>query len=153
VLCRFLFVGRCPTIVAPFLLIPPEIFPILLQFLPVVPTVPIVYPEILAVLSEFIRAGPFSTIFSEFPAVLPSVAAIFAKVLFVLPAISAILADVSLGGRRARRGRCFLRLAGPASEQGQPQQRHSTHCPKILLHRFLLVFRLTADGRRIQCAR
>jgi hypothetical protein len=145
---------------APFLLIPAEIFPILMQFLPVLPNVPIVYPEILAVLGEFSRARPFSTIFSEFPAVLPSVAAIFAKVLFILPDIPAILAEVlrvlanvSLGGRRARRGRCFLRLTGPASEQGQSQQNHPTHCPKLFLHRFLLAFGLTADGRRIQCAR
>src|SRR2546427_2081557 len=80
------------------------------------------------------------SVLPEIPTIPLKLLAVLPDILTVLANILRVLANVSLCGRgRARRGRCLLRLADPAAQQGQPQQGRPARCPHLSSHRILLV--------------
>src|SRR5439155_1357750 len=98
--------------------------------------------ECLPTLAAAARAilAPLAPILAGVLAIVTQFLTVVTQFLAVLAKLLRVLANVSLcGWSRARRGRCLLRLADPAAQQGQPQQGRPARCPHLSSHRILLV--------------
>src|SRR5256712_10540631 len=154
---RAFFLARAwANILAQFLTVLLQLLGIPLQLPAIVHDLLSIFPDLPTIIPQFSRVSaqlstwtwPILKVPAKFAPVLPEIPTIPLKLLAFLPDILTVLANilrvlanVSLCGRgRARRGRCLLRLADPASQQGQPQQGRPALCPHLSSHRILLVY-------------